>query len=229
MIRVMVLYSASSIATQILVQYKDTDLLIDCGDGTLRDLVVSDYDFNRLASVLITHEHIDHISGLIALLNFMNILGRSAEFIIVGLKPMKHIVMLLSLLDTNNFLYSIKTIEAILQQTIVISKYKVKPFSAEHGDCVALGCKIEDNNSYSLVVNGDARVNDTLRKEVSTSDYALLEATLPNSECKLANELGHMAESQVIELRKLSKTCNLIHKIPCQYFSRLRCKPSKGN
>ncbi|NLE45466.1 MAG: ribonuclease Z [Chloroflexi bacterium] len=47
-----------------MVLYKDYRFLIDCGEGTQRQLLRSGLGFKRLTKVLLTHGHLDHILGL---------------------------------------------------------------------------------------------------------------------------------------------------------------------
>lgn len=44
--------------------YRDQRFLIDCGEGTQRQLLRSGLGFKRLDKVLLTHGHLDHILGL---------------------------------------------------------------------------------------------------------------------------------------------------------------------
>lgn len=47
-----------------VVLYNEYRFLIDCGEGTQRQLLKSGLGFKRLDKVLITHGHLDHILGL---------------------------------------------------------------------------------------------------------------------------------------------------------------------
>lgn len=47
-----------------MVLYKEYRFLIDCGEGTQRQLLRSGLGFRRLDRILLTHGHLDHILGL---------------------------------------------------------------------------------------------------------------------------------------------------------------------
>lgn len=47
-----------------LVLYRDQRFLIDCGEGTQRQLLRSGLGFRKLDKVILTHGHLDHILGL---------------------------------------------------------------------------------------------------------------------------------------------------------------------
>ncbi len=47
-----------------MVLYRDERFLIDCGEGTQRQILRSGLGFRRLDRVLLTHGHLDHILGL---------------------------------------------------------------------------------------------------------------------------------------------------------------------
>jgi ribonuclease Z len=47
-----------------VVLYKDYRFLVDCGEGTQRQILQSGLGFKRLNRILLTHGHLDHILGL---------------------------------------------------------------------------------------------------------------------------------------------------------------------
>jgi ribonuclease Z len=57
-----------SLSAQV-VSHHDQRFLIDCGEGTQRQILRSGIGFRRLNQILITHGHLDHILGLAGLLS----------------------------------------------------------------------------------------------------------------------------------------------------------------
>ena len=54
-----------------VVQHRDHRFMVDCGEGTQRQLLRSGLGFKRLNKILITHAHLDHILGLAGLVSTM--------------------------------------------------------------------------------------------------------------------------------------------------------------
>jgi ribonuclease Z len=52
-----------------MVLYKHYRFLVDCGEGTQRQLLKSGLGFKRLKRILLTHGHLDHILGLAGLVS----------------------------------------------------------------------------------------------------------------------------------------------------------------
>lgn len=52
-----------------MVLHREHRFLIDCGEGTQRQILRSGFGFKRLTRILITHGHLDHILGLAGLLS----------------------------------------------------------------------------------------------------------------------------------------------------------------
>jgi ribonuclease Z len=54
-----------------VVLYREHRFMIDCGEGTQRQLLQSGLGFKRLNTILLTHGHLDHILGLGGLVSTM--------------------------------------------------------------------------------------------------------------------------------------------------------------
>jgi ribonuclease Z len=64
--------------------YQDLKWLIDCGEGTQRQLVRTNVGFKNLTRILLSHEHLDHILGLGGLLATFNMLQPVDQVVVYG-------------------------------------------------------------------------------------------------------------------------------------------------
>jgi ribonuclease Z len=68
----------------LLVAAGSERYLIDCGEGTQRQLLRAGLGFRRLGHVLLTHGHLDHVLGLAGLLSTLRLLDLDHEMTICG-------------------------------------------------------------------------------------------------------------------------------------------------
>lgn len=69
-----------------IVSHNEFRFLVDCGEGTQRQILQSGKGFKRLNRVLLTHGHLDHILGLAGLLSTFMRWEAIEEFEILGTK-----------------------------------------------------------------------------------------------------------------------------------------------
>lgn len=67
-----------------LVAYQDLKWLIDCGEGTQRQLLRTNSGFKNLSRVVLSHEHLDHILGIGGLLATFNMLQPVERMVVHG-------------------------------------------------------------------------------------------------------------------------------------------------
>jgi len=70
-----------------IVLHNEHRFMIDCGEGTQRQLLQSGLGFKRLDKILLTHGHLDHILGLAGLLSTLMRWETLEEFEIYGGRP----------------------------------------------------------------------------------------------------------------------------------------------
>jgi ribonuclease Z len=68
----------------IMVKHDEHRFLIDCGEGTQRQILQAGIGFKRLNRILITHGHLDHILGLAGLLSTLLRWETMEEMVIYG-------------------------------------------------------------------------------------------------------------------------------------------------
>jgi ribonuclease Z len=76
-------------ASSTLISHKDENILIDCGEGTQRQLKIANISPTKITKILISHWHGDHILGLPGLLLTMGASEYSKKLEIYGPKGTK--------------------------------------------------------------------------------------------------------------------------------------------
>ena len=87
--------------TSILLETEKESLLIDCGEGTQRQIRKAGLNINKINKILLTHWHGDHSIGLIGLLETINFNDHNSDIFIYGPKGIKKFVK--NLLKTFEF------------------------------------------------------------------------------------------------------------------------------
>ncbi|MGQ4808356.1 Ribonuclease Z [Candidatus Entotheonellaceae bacterium PAL068K] len=70
-----------------LVAYHDLKWLIDCGEGTQRQIMRANVGFKNLTHIVLSHEHLDHILGIGGLLATFNMLRPVEQVVVHGSCP----------------------------------------------------------------------------------------------------------------------------------------------
>jgi ribonuclease Z len=68
----------------LLVAAGGSRFLVDCGEGTQRQMLRAGIGFRRLRYVLLTHNHLDHVLGLGGLIATLGLLRTETELLICG-------------------------------------------------------------------------------------------------------------------------------------------------
>jgi ribonuclease BN (tRNA processing enzyme) len=224
MITAEVLYSTSAVGTQILLSHNGQHVLVDMGDGTVRDLVSRRIDFAKIAGVLLTHEHFDHFSGLYSFLHFCRLLGRKEELVLVVPKPARVVNRLLKRpIMYEPLPYRVRLVEIRNSETISIGGVRATGFKVKHALPNAFGFCVKDDEGYRVVLSGDTALCPNLLQNVEGADLAVLEATYDDNSGGLASKYGHMTENQARILGKKARKTIFIHSIPSFYFKKFQC------
>lgn len=132
-------------------------VLVDCGDGTLRQILQTDLSLAKLSAIFISHLHGDHIFGLPALLSAMNFARPKQPLQIIAPR------MLIKFLDTISLvseLYFDFQIDFIAIEDILNASHTV-PYIHLTYQVVKLSHRIDSygfrlsHNNTNIVICGD--------------------------------------------------------------------------
>lgn len=101
-----------------VIKHNERRFLIDCGEGTQRQILKSGIGFKRLNNILITHGHLDHILGLAGLFSTFSRWETIEEVSIFGGKY--------ALERINNLLYGVQIVHPTKSQ-IEIKMQEIRP------------------------------------------------------------------------------------------------------
>jgi ribonuclease Z len=80
----------------LMVRHRQRRFLVDCGEGTQRQLLQSGLGFRQLDGVLLTHGHIDHVLGVGGLAATLALLGAGDRLTVYGgadaLRAVHHLI-----------------------------------------------------------------------------------------------------------------------------------------
>jgi ribonuclease Z len=221
------LFSKAGIATQILLD----SVLIDVGDGTLRDLLSQSCDMSSIEIIAITHGHYDHVGGLFSLLGYMRMIGRKdpVKILYPGSCEVETLVSGFKTVYADYLPFTIELIQVTNHQIYHFGNTTIQSIFVLHAGSTAQGIlpsipatgyriTVQDK---TYAVTGDSTLCDALEELVSGADLAFIEATwTPARKAMLSEKYGdieesmlsvHLSEEQAHALGKLAKDYMLIH------------------
>lgn len=160
-IKVTFLGTASSIPTvkrnhtAILLNYKEENILVDCGEGTQRQFRKARINPGKVTKILITHLHGDHTFGLPGLISTLGLSEYTKTLYIYGPKGIKEFVS--RVLELANFKEKFK----IVVEEVAGKFFKGKDFylgaeRMKHGTPA---------NAYNFVIEDKLRIDKSKLKK----------------------------------------------------------------
>ena len=107
-------------------------LLVDCGEGTQRQLLRSDAGLGDLEDVFLTHLHADHVLGLPGMLKTFALRGRETGVTVHGPRGTRALLEALRVV-VGRLTYSLAVQELAAGDAIERDGYRIEPFAVAHG------------------------------------------------------------------------------------------------
>ncbi len=221
-------FSIAGVATTIIITSRFTGkiLLVDVGDGAVRDLLTKgNLEFvNEIDLIAITHGHFDHMGGLWSLLGFIRMIGRTRPLNILipnGCIEVENIIKGFKESYSETIPFQICTFKLQHGSGFDTDFFKLKSMGVEHygmenpseKDILmpALGFQITIGQT-TVSYTGDSRMCTSLEMLVDNVDLAIIEATYdthPNPEQKV-----HLTMMEAKELATKAKSSLIVHRKP---------------
>jgi ribonuclease Z len=115
-----------------LVRRGGERLLIDCGEGTQRQLLRSDVGLVDLPEVFFTHFHADHFLGLPGMLKTFALRGRELPITVYGPRGLADLLASLQRV-VGRLPYEVAVVELAAGATLPRDGYELRTFSVRHG------------------------------------------------------------------------------------------------
>ncbi|TET83702.1 ribonuclease Z [candidate division TA06 bacterium] len=223
-LRVRVLYSVGAVGTQIFISTNESFILVDAGDGVLRDLLSIGFKPERLDAILITHGHYDHVGGLHTLLGYFKMKKRNRSlpvFLPRGCLQASTLLKNFSNLYSGFMPYVVEAKELDDRDCFTAGSFRAWCNYVVHctiepdGKAVpmpAAGYRIDDGKTI-VAVTGDCGDSESVRDLVKDADLALVEANLKSYTSELQRKV-HLTEALAEEIGSLAREHILIHKLP---------------
>jgi ribonuclease Z len=148
----------------ILLNYKDENILVDCGEGTQRQFRIAKLNPCRITRILITHIHGDHTFGLPGLLSTLNFSGYNKELYIYCPKGAKKIIE--DFIDTEHLKNGFKIkIQEVSGKFYESEDFYLESENMEHGI---------PTNAYNFVIKSKYRIDKAKLKKYKIKEGPLL-------------------------------------------------------
>ncbi|MCR5453219.1 MAG: ribonuclease Z [Lachnospiraceae bacterium] len=137
--------------TSMMARYNGSDILIDCGEGTQIAMKKAGWSPNPIDTMLFTHYHADHISGLPGMLLGMGNSDRTETVTMVGPKGLERVVSSLRVIAPE-LPFDIKYIElSEKEEDIELNGYLIHAFRVNHNvPCYGYSLSIPRKGKFNV-------------------------------------------------------------------------------
>jgi len=208
-IKIIFLGTGSSIPTKtrnhvsIWLSYKDENILIDCGEGTQRQIRISNLNPCKITRLLLTHLHGDHVFGIPGLIHTLSLNNYTKTLYIYGPQGTKNFIKKILELFTEK--EKIKTeIKEVNGKFLETEDFKISAIRLEHNT----PC-----NGYIFEEKNKIRINKEKLKKLKIPNTPEIKKLLKGKDIKINNitlkakELTYLQKGKKISFIFDTKAC----------------------
>jgi ribonuclease BN (tRNA processing enzyme) len=186
-------YSESQASASTLVQYNGWYYLVDCGDGSNRNLQDSGLSFENLKAILFTHHHIDHTTDFFDIY-VKSFLANDSGINIIGPPRTEKFVEFFNEVYLDDLLYrksNIAEVDESYKETILNYAHTSEVIDSGSFNIDGLDIQAEEmthtmyNLAYrfeadgqSIIVSGDVSYDENLIDFAKDADILVIDGTL---------------------------------------------------
>ena len=108
-------------------------ILLDCGEGSQRQLMLSPFSFMKIRAILITHLHGDHVFGLPGLLQTMSLSNRTEPLLVCGPKGICAALDAMMSVTEGETSYPVEVVEVSGGERLSAGCFTFIPYPTDHG------------------------------------------------------------------------------------------------
>ena len=130
--------------TSIAIIREGETLLLDCGEGTQRQMMRYGISF-ALSDIFFTHMHADHMLGIIGLFRTLSLQGRTEPMRLWGPRNSAALLKAAIALGTDRQPFPLEINEVTADTPIKRKGYSIVPYNVDHKDKIALGYAVVED------------------------------------------------------------------------------------
>ncbi len=138
--------------TSFLIKLESYGILIDCSEGTQRQLLKANYKISKLRYIFISHLHLDHLAGLVPLLATKSMFNIPGPLTIIGPSKIKEYINFNLNIANSRLNYELKIIELEdIYYKINFAEFTLKSYLLNHR-VPSYGYRFDFNNKDGNII-----------------------------------------------------------------------------